>query len=213
MQARSTQVLYAYWNDLRGTRTAPRRLEIEPARIGDVLHETFILERAAPHQYHYRLAGTRVCEMFGNELRGTSFLEGWDADDRSQITHAIGSALSLGAVIVLEFEASTADHQRSAWFEAVLLPLYHLQPEANRLIGTISCLKVQSWREGDRLVAKRLAKLDTIWPDGRPRVALDPLNRQAPFLPEIRHARLVRSDRRQFRVYDGGRSTDSPTKL
>ena len=35
-------------------------------------------------------------------------------------------------------------------------------------------------------------------------------DRQAPFLPHIRKARIVRSDRRQFRVYDGGLNTPEP---
>ena len=45
MQQRTNQILFAYWNDVRGERLAPRRFEIEPARIATILPETFILER------------------------------------------------------------------------------------------------------------------------------------------------------------------------
>ncbi len=45
MKQRTIQTLYAYWNELRAGRVAPRRLEIEPARIGSILPETFMLER------------------------------------------------------------------------------------------------------------------------------------------------------------------------
>ena len=45
-----------------------------------------------------------------------------------------------------------------------------------------------------------------VWPDGEPdgRPLGDMLHRQVPFLPHVRKARIVRSERRQFRVYDGG---------
>ena len=32
--------------------------------------------------YQYRLAGTRLCELFGSELRGRNFLDGWSDGDR-----------------------------------------------------------------------------------------------------------------------------------
>ena len=45
MKQRTIQTLYAYWNELRAGRIAPRRLEIEPSRISSILPETFMLER------------------------------------------------------------------------------------------------------------------------------------------------------------------------
>jgi hypothetical protein len=68
MKQRTVQTLYGYWNALRAGRIAPRRLEIEPSRIGSILSETFMLERTDPATCRYRLAGTRLCEIFGFEL-------------------------------------------------------------------------------------------------------------------------------------------------
>lgn len=206
MQARTTQLLYGYWNDVRGSRIAPRRLEIEPGRIADVLHETFILERAEGSTYRFRLAGTRICDIFGSELRGANFLDGWNEDDRFEIGHALSDDARQGAVVCLEIEAFNKSRARSALFEAVLLPLVHLLPEPDRLLGSLTCLEAPPWLGEEKLSAKRLIRKEIIWPDGRPRAFVDGLNRQAPFLPEIRHARLVRANRRQFRVYDGGRT-------
>src|SRR5262245_16401234 len=56
----ATQALYAYWNEVRGDRLAPRRLEIQPARIAEHLLDTFILERSGRSAFRFRLAGTRV---------------------------------------------------------------------------------------------------------------------------------------------------------
>ena len=73
MKQTTIQTLYAYWDGVRAGRIAPRRLEIEPARIAAILSETFMLE-CGDGDYRYRLAGSRLCELFGYELRGTSFL-------------------------------------------------------------------------------------------------------------------------------------------
>lgn len=208
MLGRTTKVLYAYWNDVRGDRIAPRRLEIEPTRIADVLHETFILERSDAHTYSYRLAGTRICDMFGFELRGSNFLEGWREDHRAEMEHALHDACSRGAVVRLELEAGGEHPRQRARFEALLLPLVHLRPQADRLLGSLTCLEAPVWLGAVRIAARQLLRIEIIWPDGRPRALVDGLNRQAPFLPEIRHAKLVRSNRRQFRVYNGGRTND-----
>ena len=78
MKQKTSQILYAYWNGVRGERMAPRRFEIEPARIATILPETFILERLDTDTFVYRLAGTRMCEQFGCEFRGANFLDGWN---------------------------------------------------------------------------------------------------------------------------------------
>ena len=85
MKQKTTQILDAYWNELRAGRLAPKRLEIEPSRIGSILAETFMLERAGASLYRYRLAGTRLCEIFGSELRGTNLLDGWSGSDRAAL--------------------------------------------------------------------------------------------------------------------------------
>jgi len=101
MKQRTIQTLYAYWSDLRGERIAPRRLEIEPSRIGSILAETFMLERVDSATYNYRLAGTRLCEIFGVELRGTNILAGWTASDRAAIADNLTSTCEQGAVTLL----------------------------------------------------------------------------------------------------------------
>ena len=67
MKLRTNQTLYAYWNELRAGRIAPRRLEVEPSRINSVLAETFMLERASPSTYRYRLAGGFSDGLTGEE--------------------------------------------------------------------------------------------------------------------------------------------------
>jgi hypothetical protein len=74
MQQPTRLQLYAYWDRVRNGRFAPRRFEVEPAKIAALLPETFIAEGAGLLGCRFRLAGTKICEQFGRELRGADLL-------------------------------------------------------------------------------------------------------------------------------------------
>jgi len=204
MKQRTIQTLYAYWNDLRGRRIAPRRLEIEPSRIGPILAETFMLERVDSVTYNYRLAGTRLCEIFGAELRGTNVLAGWAASDRAAIADNLTSTCEQGAVTLLTVEAG-ADTARRIQLEVVMLPLMHANDSMDRVIGAMSVLTSPHWLGYERLTTRRLIDHDVIWPDGRPRSIIERTGGEAPFRPAPPAVRMVKSEHRLFRVFDGGR--------
>lgn len=222
MRTRTAQILYGYWNSVRAERFAPRRFEIEPARISELLPETFILERAELADLRYRLAGTRICEQFAIEFRGRSFFESWGAEDRATIADCTHRIVGEGAVGLLSIEAMTQRGHVAA-FEILLLPLTHTRDSVDRVLGAMTAINDEAWLGHEPLVTRRLTNHEIIWPQGRPhavaknferpalqRQALErqALERQTPFPPHIRHARIVRSDRRQFRVYEGGLSRD-----
>ena len=54
------------------------------------------------------------------------------------------------------------------------------------------------------LTHRKILSHSLVWPEGRPHAVIENMHRQAPFLPTIRQAKIVRSHRRQFRVYEGG---------
>ncbi|MGD9806239.1 MAG: PAS domain-containing protein [Hyphomicrobiaceae bacterium] len=203
MKQLTTRLLYDYWNDVRGDRLAPTRFEIEPARMSTVLSETFILERTLREGFPFRLAGTRICEQFGRELRGSDFLSLIGSDHRA-ISLALSAVTNAGAALLLEIEAETAD-SRTAQFEALVLPLKHPAEEVTRYLGTISAMDPEPWLGFEPLERSWLIRHNLIWPDGCPDALTTNLDRRLPFSPELAAARIVRSDRRQFRILDGGR--------
>ena len=207
MKQRTIQTLYAYWNELRAGRVAPRRLEIEPARIGSILPETFMLERLDASTYRYRLAGTRLCEIFRAELRGTNLLDGWAEPDRALIAHHLTAACERGAAVLITFEAG-AGATRRIQIEMILLPLMHANNAIERVIGATSPTTSPHWLGHEHLTDKRLIRHELIWPDGRPHSVVERAGRQAPFRAAGSPARVVGDERRNFRVLDGGRSKD-----
>ncbi len=203
MQQRTNQVLYAYWNDVRGERIAPRRFDVEPSQLGSVLSETFILECSVGEPPTFRLAGTKICDTFGREFRGAGFLDMFRAADRERITMQLADVQAQGAVLVLEANA-TLDARRQVKFEILLLPLIHTGTSISRLLGAVVAVEVPGWLGSERLPPLEVTAHQQVWPDGRPFAVVEKFRAAPPLIPELAGARLVRINRRSFRVLDGG---------
>jgi hypothetical protein len=202
MKHKSSQTLYAYWNEVRGQRMAPRRFEIEPTRIASILAETFILERIDAQTYRFRLAGTKICETFGTEFRGKNFLDLWGREDQLSLERHLAHLTEHSGVGLFSLTGVATDG-RATEFEALLLPLVHTRATVDRFLGTLAAVDPPHWLGSVRILETRLQRNETIWPEGRPHALAFGRN-QAPFLPRIRQGRLVKSERRSFRVFDGG---------
>jgi hypothetical protein len=202
----SLQTLYSYWNELRAGRLAPQRLEIEPSRIAGILSETFMLERIDAGTYQYRLAGTRLCEVFGSELRGKNFLDGWSDQDRLVLERHLTTISEQGAAALLTIEG-VVDTRHRVDLNANLLPLIHAG-KITRIIGAMSAASAPHWLGSEPLRSRQLKHHQLVWPDGRPHAIAARLGRQAPFQPGLTGAgvRAVKSDQRRFRVLEGGRA-------
>jgi hypothetical protein len=209
MKQTTIQTLFAYWDGKRAGRVAPRRLEIEPARIAAILAETFMLE-CAGGDYRYRLAGSRLCELFGYELRGTSFLAGWPDGDLALIERLMTAVCSDGNVAHLVIEAGI-DARHRIELEVLLLPLLHVGDTIGRVIGAMSATSQPHWLDKGRLSSRRLLRHELVRPE---RLADHgaPASGDSTLLPTLGDLRVVHSERRQFRVLEGGRSGGKHSK-
>lgn len=155
--------LFQYWNGLRAGRPAPVHTEIEPAAIKAVLADTFILERRPRGNAAFRLAGTRVCGIYGRELRGVSFASLWDIEDKPQVEHIVGNVFSSGNVVAISFDGVTRG-RRSTAFEMILLPLDNTAGQAPRCLGLVSSVDKPFWLGADAIVGGRIGSLGVIDP-------------------------------------------------
>lgn len=76
MQKSTSELLHSHWNRARGGKPLALRSEINPAEIRSALPFLFILE-PIDGQLRFRLAGTHICAMFGQELRDHPFSSLW----------------------------------------------------------------------------------------------------------------------------------------
>jgi len=137
MKHPSIRELFDYWDTRRGRRPAPERGDIEPGAIRRVLADTFILAFEPRAGHPFRLAGTRVCALFGRELKGEPFLDLWPAGGRSEVRDllAIVAHESVGVVASVS-GATTAGAALSLEFLA--LPLSHHGRSDARLLGALA---------------------------------------------------------------------------
>lgn len=204
MMQRTSHILYNYWNDVRGSRMAPRRFEIEPSHVSSILAETFILERIDSRTYTFRLAGTRICEQFGMEFRGRNFIDLAGEGGRDAMEADFATITNQGAAGLFEIEARDPENQ-PVHFEALTLPLLHGNQGITRYVGALSALQQPRWPGNQPLKPHALTAHTLIWPDGRPHAVFGRQKHQAPFAAELADARIVRFHRRHFRVLDGGK--------
>jgi hypothetical protein len=193
MQQPTSRQLYAYWERVRNGRVAPRRFEIEPSKIAAVLPETFIVEGAGALGYRFRLAGTRICEQFGRELRGADLLSLWEDADRVAVASLLHKVFTDGAVGHGRFRAYSGAN-RQASFELLLLPLIHTGETINRVLGAITAIEPPFWLGAEPLLRQEIIELNEHWPDGPP----------LPLAPDGVEAAIPGS--RRFRVLEGGLS-------
>ena len=206
MKSNAAKTLYSYWNEIRGSRIAPRRFEIEPSSIANILPETFILEYCNRKSVNFRLSGTMICDLFNREFRGQSIYTLWNDQDRLLLEDALASIADCGSVSLIEATAVTASERELA-VEIIMMPLIHSGEKISRLIGTISTTTIQPdvYMREDPIVYLTINQSTHIWPDGRPHKLL-PKSVLSNMLPP----RIVTSENRRFRVFEGGLSQNPP---
>jgi hypothetical protein len=73
---REQRELFDYWRSCAKSRALPRRADINPAAIASLLPGISILEAGAhPDRIVYRLAGTRLRDIYGKEVTGKSVFD------------------------------------------------------------------------------------------------------------------------------------------
>ncbi|KQV81562.1 PAS domain-containing protein [Rhizobium sp. Root1220] len=145
MRLKTTIALFEYWNRIRGQDFAPSRSQIVPSDVRHILSSLFLLEMNESGRIAFRLAGTRICDLFGRDLGSASLRELWaHGDDDIEKTaagvmeHAIPALLNVTGY-------STAGHRAS--FEIILLPLRSEGVGCDKLLGAIAPVAAASWLE------------------------------------------------------------------
>ncbi|GJD35219.1 PAS domain-containing protein [Methylobacterium aerolatum] len=136
--------LHAYWDQLRGDRAAPERSEIEPGEIRHLLADSLILELDVPAKSAViRLAGTRVCALYGRELRGQPFSALWG--DRSCDAWRLAETVALDTLGVVAGLRGVNRAEEGLDLELLLLPLRHRGRPHVRALGALSFTSAPHW--------------------------------------------------------------------
>jgi len=164
MRHTASRTLYTYWDALRGDRQAPDRTEIEPRSLANILADTFVLEADATGMAPYRLAGSKICALFGHEMTGLSFLAHFEGEDRETVERALKDGGENAAIITIAARGLTAGGREVA-LEMLILPLVHRGTLGARFIGALAPFGDTFWRGRDAIVDMTLEHVRLSWPD------------------------------------------------
>jgi len=193
MKHAASRGLFAHWNERRGLRALPERGDIEPAAIRAALGDTFILGAEPGEDLRFRLAGTRVCALFGRELKDETFTALWDAGHQAAMRRLLATVGEEEVGVVAGARGRTPEGF-SCDLELLILPLRHRGRSGRRMLGALAPLAVPVWLGSSRLDPPALGSL---------RYLIDTIEPATPALPaaSLGHEQ----PRRDFVVYEGGR--------
>ena len=146
MKHPSNRELFAYWNERRGERLAPERADIEPAAIRHVLGDTFVIEMCGSENHLFRIAGTRLCALFGRELKAESFLKLWSRTAQTAIRELLAVVMDEKVGVVASATGTTADDILAPIkLELLLLPLAFRSRNEARVMGALAPMAAPYW--------------------------------------------------------------------
>jgi hypothetical protein len=195
MKHTSTQAVFDHWDRQRGNRPAPERNDIDPVAIRHALGDAIMLAADFADQLRFRLAGTRVCALFGREMKGEEFTTLWDETSRQPMNELLGVVTSEASGAVVGLVGRTEDRVTTD-LEMLLLPLAYSRQARICTLGILAPIATPYWLGAKVITELELTSLRYIGPQAKTR---------ATFGQALDMGRF----RRGFRVYSGGLESPS----
>jgi hypothetical protein len=136
MQTTTARAIHAYWSRVKEGRDIPDRRDIKPAELSQQLPDLFILEQHPEAAPSFRLAGTRLCTLFGRELRGARFDRLFAPERGGRMSRICATVMSRRMPVVLDARAYGGSLQAVA-VEILLLPMTSHSMHADRIFGSL----------------------------------------------------------------------------
>ncbi len=162
----ATSELETYWSSLPRRRGVPMRKDVDPVKMGNLLEDSFILERVAPGVARIRVAGRNIAKLVGVEPRGLPLTAMLLPDARAAMVNYIEAAFNGPSIVELPLEAPRAVGQPKLQGKILLLPLLDDHDRVSRMLGVL----VMSGRRG--LGGRRFTICDQTAPRVEPVVGL-----------------------------------------
>jgi hypothetical protein len=193
----STRAVFEHWNRQRAGRPAPERDDIDPSAIRRALGDTFLLTADFADHLRFRLAGTRVCALFGREIKGEAFDALWPRHSLQTIEDLLHIVATEASGVVAGVTGHTEDGVTTD-IEMLLLPIAYSRRARVCALGAMTPVVAPYWL-GTRFVAE--LELTGVRHLGAVESARNvPVFGQPAETGRLRHG---------FVVYSGGRETPS----
>jgi len=147
MRHTASKTLHAYWSSLRGTAPAPTRDALDPVLIGRYLADILLLEGGDGGSPAIRIAGSRLCGLFGRELRGERLDQLFIPLATEDLAEMVAIATE-DALPVIAGVSALMDGRLSLEAELLILPLLHDGRTDRRILAALSLTSHERRRDG-----------------------------------------------------------------
>ena len=195
LRNRLNLALLRHWERLRGERPAPDLRELNLREIAPVLGWLGIVRRRAESQrYDWRLAGSALCELWGEELTGREALGGLPRFERETLLRAFDRIVTTGQPALARLSLTMAGGAQRVSAEMLALPLRD-EASGETLVALTLIPDRYAGQPGLlRVNDAELSHLRMIWTEPVPGMQA---SQAAPAAP-------ARRAERAFRVIEGG---------
>ncbi len=159
-----SRTLFRHWAEIRKDRALPTRGDINLRQIRQIMPWLAIVERCGKQQgYHWRLAGTGICRLWGHELTGMDMTRHWRGFDRQTLLFLLDGVVGGFQPSVARFKATTdnADH---IGIELLTLPVRSPNCELPQILATAAPFREPDWLGEATLVGFELSSVKALWP-------------------------------------------------
>lgn len=128
--------LLDHWERLRAGRIAPLRSEIDPRQIENALQHAFILERPENGEARFRIAGMKLSELMGMEVRAMPANAIIVPEMRSEFSTVLHNLFECPEIVELTLEAPVPNGGKIS-ADMLLLPMKNDEGEISRILGCL----------------------------------------------------------------------------
>lgn len=127
----------AYWLALADGRLMPRRSEVDPRGLSGTLDRVFLLERIAPAQARFRVAGSRLSRLLEMDLRGMPVTALFHPTARPDLSDALATVFDEPARLHLRLDGAGRLASARISAEMLVLPLRDDAGTVTRALGVL----------------------------------------------------------------------------
>lgn len=128
----------AYWTALRQGSALPRRADLDPRGLADVLDRAFLLERQDEDAPRFRLTGQTLSDLAGIDLRGMPLFALFHRNAQTALVAPFADCFDMPAVVELALTAQGIDGRADVAARMILLPLLDEFGVVRRALGVLS---------------------------------------------------------------------------
>jgi len=131
------RVVEGYWASLREDGALPRRDQVHPRALSDVLPHVFILERVAPGVARFRVAGAQLMKLAGLDVRGVPISTFFHANGRKGLSTALEACFDGPAIVEATLIARSVKRGPEVRGHIILCPIMSDSGEVSRILGAV----------------------------------------------------------------------------